>query len=436
MNTSTLLTLQDTDEIDYSPICLGTSWKDDSPIEWDFGRASHPGLLILGASGSGKTHALIRLASALKARGLGVHIVDSHGDLNIDGFDFFHFHYNSVFGINPFDVDPHPLFGGPQATVSQVVELLSVEHTSMGPKQRALLESLCKTLFEEHGIYYDRPETWNKKSYDMNDMVSHIENKFLSNQLGLSENSIEIMIKTCTKLNRLSNNLEDTTALLTEERESLEKQFEEASMQWTDVINSAEPKNFNDVLERLRSGFSESALQTFLILFRKLEGKGIFTGQEPAPSSNNVVYSVRGLEYKEQVMLVESILGKIFRYYMKNVKVEDLNQPPHTYIIIDEIKLFSAGAFKSPQHILNRIQTEARKAGLGLILAGQGLEHIPKDVLTNMGTTAVLPVHHLERPVVSRKLQLPAHMLDNIEPRRDGLISMGSKEFEPCKLWA
>lgn len=434
MSELNFLTLIETEEIDYSPISLGTSWADDSILNWDFGGASHPGMLLVGGSGSGKTHALIQICKNLKERGLGVHVIDSHGDLQVADFDLYSFHYNSRYGINPFAVDPHPELGGPQATVSQVIDLLSTQHTALSTLQKAMFEYACRQMFKKKGIDYKNPETWSYPTFTIDELCDSLEVTLLSNKTGLKANAVERMISVSTKMKKLQEKSEDLSVLTTEEREKLEKDKTETLNEWSDIIQEAKPDDFVATLEKIRSGYSESGMQSLLILLRKIANANLFTGEEPSPNSKSIVYSVRGLELSEQKMIVESILNKIFRFYMRNVS--NLNQPPHTYIIIDEIKLFSSGAFKNPHHILNRIQTEARKAGLGLILAGQSLDHVPQDVITNMGATVVLPVHNVAKSSVSRKLQIQPHLLNNIKPRRDGLVSIAGSEFENCKMWS
>lgn len=424
----------ETDEIDYSPIHLGKSYADGESVEWDFGHISHPSMLIIGRSGAGKTHAIKRLAKGLLERGLAVHIIDSHGDIDVDGFETFRFHYTSEYGINPFVVDPHPELGGPRATISQVTSLLGSVHRSMGEMQRAMLSFACEHLYRQHGIQADKPETWGRSVFDIHDLTQHLESTILSHKTGLEGNAIGSLISAADKMRKVSDKLEAGASLTSMERAELEQALDEARDEWYAALADANPRDFGDILHRIRSGFSEKGMQSLLILLRRIASTGVFDGREPDPSGTAMRYYVRGLEATEQVMLVETILSRIFGWHARNVT--DLNGPPRTYIILDEVKIFSQAAFKNPMHILNRLQTEARKLGVALILAGQAVDHLPMDVLVNSGTTLLLPVHDIAAPGVCRKMGVNAHALASIQPRRDALVSVDGGAFESVRLWA
>jgi type IV secretory pathway VirB4 component len=58
--------------------------------------------------------------------------------------------------------------------------------------------------------------------------------------------------------------------------------------------------------------------------------------------------------------------------------------------VIDEAKLLVSRGKDDPLGIINRLATEARKYGVGLLLASQDLEHFSRDILNNVVTKLVL----------------------------------------------
>ena len=421
----------DEQEIDYSPIRLGHSLTTGEPVEWDFGNASHPSLLIVGRSGTGKTHAIKRIVRALLARGLNVHVIDSHGDIEVDGLATIPYGYASPYGINLFAVDPHPEFGGPRATIAQVAGLLQRLHRSMGQMQTAMFTHMAERLYADRGFHMRKPDTWERTPFTLADMIEAMEAELVAHQTGISADAAVELIRLAERMRKLGEQIEALPDC--DERARAEEEMQKASDRWREIMNSISEDDLMRVIERIRSGFSFRGMQSLLLLLRHIAACGAFEGKEPDPEeTRGMRHLVRGLETDHQILLVDALLRRIFGHVARHCP--RLNAGVTTYIVIDEIKLFAQGAFRDPMHILNRLQTEARKYGIGIILAGQTVRHLPQDVLEGFATAIVMPLSQSASRDAARAFVLDEKAVARLRPRKDGLvISEGRRE--PVLLW-
>jgi len=433
MSIPNIIPIADVNDIDYSPIHIGKSWITNEPVYWDFAGASHPSMLILGKSGVGKTYSLKKLTAALCRRGLAVHVFDSHGDLDSPELETFNFGYTSPYGVNPFSVDPNRDFGGPKSTITSITALLSSQHKNMGQLQVAMLSHLSERLYEKNGFDLKDPGTWHSKAFGIHDLINEIEGDILHYKTTVKKSLIDKVMGLSERMRKLDKLLSSEEVLTNFESEKYNSEYDDCSREWEDAVAKSSPQDFGSVLDRIRSGFSEKGMQSILLILRELASTGIFDGQEPMPSGKSMRYVVRGLASLHQVLLIETILQRIFGYHARNMK--DLNGPPHTFIIIDEVKLMTGPAFKDPMHIINRIMTEARKYGIAVIFVGQNITHLPPDALQNFGTTMVLPVHKMSASAINKAYGIDEATIQRMQPRRDGMISVDGQAFELCGLW-
>src|SRR4051812_3545614 len=96
---------------------LGITTK-STPVVWDTSKLINGHVLILGASGVGKSHTIRKmirraLASAAQSRqSIRCHVFDVHGDLDIPAASEVQFSESVANGLNPLRVNPDPHFGG------------------------------------------------------------------------------------------------------------------------------------------------------------------------------------------------------------------------------------------------------------------------------------------------------------------------------------
>lgn len=93
--------------------------------------------------------------------------------------------------------------------------------------------------------------------------------------------------------------------------------------------------------------------------------------------------------------------------------------------MIDEAKILSTGAGDpdSPDRILNLLFTEARKFGLGMVLASQMSDHFGSEVKANAATWLVLrPMDVKEAKKNAPNVHMDPDSLTSLKGRGDGYL--------------
>lgn len=146
------------------------TWGHDSrdktggtPVVSDLSALINGHMLIVGASGTGKTHTLRRIANELvdtSNPGYRVLVYDIHGDIDMPNSSTVMFSEQTKFGMNPLRVNPDPHFGGPRKQIQALLYTLDAVGYRLGDKQKACLRNILTGLYREHGILQDDPSTW------------------------------------------------------------------------------------------------------------------------------------------------------------------------------------------------------------------------------------------------------------------------------------
>lgn len=122
----------------------------------------NPHVVVIGASGSGKTQTLKALAYELSRQGTNVRVIDFHGDQSLPGETVYPMHMSSPWGINPLVLNLDREGGGPNLQAIQV-SLLLRKALTLGPIQEALLLKTLRDLYRELGIRQEDPQTWTRE---------------------------------------------------------------------------------------------------------------------------------------------------------------------------------------------------------------------------------------------------------------------------------
>ena len=93
-----------------------------------------------------------------------------------------------------------------------------------------------------------------------------------------------------------------------------------------------------------------------------------------------------------QYLAADTVLKLIFRQRQLQAPTERVS----LYLFIDETKLCTPVNKESPLNALNRLATEGRKFGLGLVLSSQFVGHVSRDVLVNTFTKVLMRVDKTE----------------------------------------
>ncbi len=123
--------------------------------------------LLVGMSGSGKTHQLRNMINQFTDSALmegedvpRFHVFDVHGDIEIEGASTVLFSEQTQYGMNPMRINPDPHFGGVRKRVQAFANTVNRVMRSLGPKQEAVLRNLLIDTYEKHGFFMDEPSTW------------------------------------------------------------------------------------------------------------------------------------------------------------------------------------------------------------------------------------------------------------------------------------
>ena len=100
-----------------------------NPVIWDTEKLINGHVLIVGKSGTGKTHTLRKMlnqiSSSDSSRKIRVHIMDVHGDIDIEGASTVKFSEATPYGFNPLTINPDPDFGGVRKRIQSFIAALS-----------------------------------------------------------------------------------------------------------------------------------------------------------------------------------------------------------------------------------------------------------------------------------------------------------------------
>ena len=314
-------------------VLLGTVHASSEPVYWQPSSQSNGFFLILGASGSGKTETLKVLASAVVDSGIPVLVFDFHGDVTFPGVNSFLLSSGSAstVGLNPLELDIH-----------------SAEESGLYD-QRAALRGLIQRAVPA---------------------LRHLQSKIL--------------------------------------RDAFEEAYLNAGIQDGDTSTWLRPApTFKDLQDLLTTWAEDDArksqrtsIEGCLAALQELFGHPIFRREEHLSMDKLFAGATRldlsKLPDQIRFIATETLLRKIFRVLKLQgpipVQPADDRERFRLFVVIDEAKILSLGSGDRDRsgHILNELITEARKFGLGMILASQMVEHFSEEVRGNAATRLVL----------------------------------------------
>lgn len=314
-------------------VALGEELNLKSPVPWAPGRQTNGFFLVLGASGSGKTETLKVLGKGIADYGVPVLVLDFHGDVKFPGLRSVLLSSGtaSTAGVNPMELDSQSAEETGLYDQRKVVrDMIRNAVPALGHRQNAILRDAIEQAYQDRGFDDADPKTWHNQ-----------------------------------------------------------------------------PPTFGDV-ESILAGWAEddarkgqrSAIEGCLAAIQEIFEHPIFQRSEHVAVeeilSSNVRLDLSKLTDEVRYIAAETMLRKIFRVLRLKgpipVQPVDDRQRFRLFVIIDEAKILSTGGgdTDSPDRILNQLFTEARKFGLGMILASQMSDHFGSEVKANAATWLVL----------------------------------------------
>lgn len=416
------------------------------PIVWDSNRAMTRHFLIVGASGTGKTHTLRNIVSQMQkqSQGIKIHVMDFHGDIEINNSSTVKFSATTEYGFNPLIINPDPDFGGVRNKIQNFISIINNSGRALGPKQESVLRNILIDLFAANGFYMNKPESWHindgvqrkfpKKNPTLQDALKFSTFKLQSLTLGTNNKSmalLEQLNKSANKLYVKSKKLNKSQSSdeLEKDKQALNEIKEKCIEEYTDYIHSIQ--NGNE-LQDLMKYDSKDVLKSVVERLDNLNNSGIFKDHLPPFENDKNVwrYDIKALRLEEKKMFVNMLLEQIFEKRKQYGVTDELKE----VIVIDESHLFFND---DPENIINIIGKEARKFGLGLICASQSPTHFSDDFMTNVSCKMIMGIDEQFWKGTETKLNIPAKALSFIVPQKNMLIQIKNKgdnrnQFIPC----
>lgn len=419
----------------------------NTPVVWDTKRLINGHVLIVGKSGTGKTHTLKKMVSQMSAQSNGklrVHVMDVHGDIELDGASTVKFSESTPYGFNPLTINPDPDFGGVRKRVQSFIAALSRTGFRLGSKQEAALRNILFDLYAANGFIDSDPSTWNidpskstgryaRKQPSMEDAVRFANAKLRGMFLGTSSKTVAALEKLYRKQIQLQNKIKySNKALDTAEMEAVQNDIAKLSTEAMDYFKEhMDSMQTGRELDDLIKYDSKDVMKSVVDRLENLHNIGIFRPKRPPFDVNCPIwrYDIKALSTDEKKLFVSFILEAIFLRATQRGVQDDVVE----LVILDEAHLFSSD---EPDNPVNVIAKEARKFGLGLFAASQSPTHFSDDFISNVATKVVLGIDQMYWDGTVRKLKIEQGALEWIIPHQRMIVQMSNKGENKTKpIW-
>ncbi|WP_152184845.1 ATPase/DNA packaging protein [Sulfurimonas indica] len=431
---------------------------DVPPIEWnpDSSKSINPHMLCCGGSGSGKTTFLLKIAKYLTEQKKHIYIFDLKGDMVIKNDNgeiignYIEFTaWNSKYGINPFEfdtgvsaeelasiingeaeADKEQLFkmqnSGPKVQIQRMIEIIKKNFMpNMGTNQKDVLYDLLMDTYLLKGFVYNDIKTWGNTLPDLSDTLMLIEKiiMFFNGEFSTETDSVveDFTDKIFAKIKNAKLN-KTPVSEIQEEINKLLIDFMEQSHN-DDEISDLNPKEWfcanNIEVNKYMKKDVIRTVEKLASYINALVSSEIFNSKTPPVKPGLNVINISGLDVEIQRFIVDVWLGKVFKACkIRGTYSERKNKARgakvDTYVLIDESKLI-AGTSRDkndPYSYLNRIATEARGFGFGIIVAAQSAEHFPPEFLKNFDAQIILNTGIADFDSVRRSFGVSKELLE------------------------
>jgi len=329
--------------------------------------------LVTGGSGSGKSETLRGMAAELSSNNIPVVVLDLHGDLDLD-FDTISLDYRGHHSVNPMELTSYSeIDGGPTPHINRL--MLQFDYAirnKLSSTMKSWLRNLLKFAYEQHGIVQSHPERWHNDppTFDyLLDLIRYPEDRIIASKK--------------PKYMRLLESITSSTMMAVENR-------------LTPILEHPAFSGHNSI------HIEEIANKPVRILLKPLNTVDM------------------------QFMAADTIIRQLYAHTLAKGHITDADPSKfRLFIMIDEVKILTGfrGKKDDPYAILNRLATEARKFGLGLILASQIIGHFGRDIKSNAATKLILRTMDLdETKRCAKEFKLKVKDLSSLSRPGEGYI--------------
>lgn len=416
-----------------SKIFLGISKFDAAKqMVWDSKKVTNGHMLIAGPSGTGKTHTIKAITSALaRSAGNMVYIFDIQGDINPGDFitSTVKFSETSEFGLNPLSISADKDFGGVRKRIRNFLYLISITSVKLGVNQESVLQNLLADLYFANGFYMENPATWDlsydprmtdaakrfgKRQPTLQDLLRFSERKLRQTFLGADTKAMHCLEQHLKKVQSLEAKYKKS---LKDDEVDLEKSKTECIEAYSKFVDNIETgREIDDMIKY----DSRDVLKSVVNRLNNLNATGIFKNKLPVWDPTKAIrrYDISALSTEEQKIFINIALEEIFLNEKRKGITSD---GPRTYVVVDEAKQFIDD---SDNNQINTLLLQGRKYGISCILASQSFSHFNEDVITNSATKIILGVDEMYQRQTADKLRLDIKALQYIKPQKTALIQI------------
>jgi hypothetical protein len=421
---------------------LYTAGRSVTRVRWTPEQSVNPHMLIMGTSGAGKTYTLRNIirqcmatSEAQKRPPPRFHLLDTHGDLEVDDASTVTFSEQTQVGINPFAIDPDPHEGGVRKRVEAFIKALGRTKRRLGPRQEAMLRELLFQLYERKGFYPQDPASWHEggktprgkpKTFPtVRELYLYIN--MLREQMAhyMEQNEALMLIRFRADLKKLvdygdklqAGKLGDTAVQnMGDLAEDLQRRF---AARLQALMDGQLPRE----VEQIQS--MDGAVKTLESMYDQISnllGTGIFKDEAPDFDPDTAVwrYYIKPLSDDVHALFVQFQLEKLFR----QARQRGVSETVRDIVIIDEAHLYMS---KDGDNMINRIVREGRKFGIGLIAASQSPQHFSQDFMALVGAKVVLTTDASFWDDLYKRMRLRSRDLQFIETGRSMIVEVKKK---------
>lgn len=327
-------------------------------------------MMILGASGSGKTEALKAIATEVNRFQIPILVFDFHGDIAVEDVQNYQLSFapGSKHGINPMELDStDEADGGVYAQVNILLSLMKECVPAMGHRQRQVLKVALFTAYRIAEITDEDTSTWTKKPPTFRDVLG-------------------ILHAWATDADRSPEDRSHASSVM----DAVSVVFEHPVFSKPETISISEFLKHSHRLDLSKLEQDSVRFAVTDTLLRKIARALRSQGPIPVSPSNDR-----------------------YRYRL--------------FIFIDECKVISMHRQDDPNAILNLMATEYRKFGMAFVAASQRADHFSDEFRSQIAVRLVLKPLDADQAIKNGPdIGLPVEYLMELEGKGDGWLKMGS----------
>ncbi len=393
--------------------------------------------------------------------------------------------WGSAYGINPFEFDtglPKNIIqdiiddkhqvtadelkilknSGTKIQVERLIEIIKKNFLpNMSTQQNDVLKKLFDDTYIMKGIIYNDYKTWLNdlpsfkdtfelieriRSFQSNQESAYFDDETISFIKDIHKNVylVQDIMKEVDEADNIKIKEEKLTSIKQKLNATLSSYFDNcvsSYKQQESTINSEWFASHNiDINEYIDKDVFKTLvkLSSYIKGFNKMS---VFHAKPlPVKAGLNII-EISGLEVSTQRFIVDILLGKIFtackirgEYVKRKNKVR--GEKCDTFVVIDESKLVagSASQKKDPYSFLNRIASESRGYGLGLLVASQSAAHFPEEFTKNFDSQILLKTNIADLDVAKRSFGVPTELLVFTQKRYGNALVKLNSAFIKTKL--